>query len=122
MNLEALIPTIEETHQRVASLNGVRQFKNSLRFVNTSTNMTLDRMILALDNVGAECYLDGFNAGLIAAQKVLNNNSAANKEASNGGTSINPFKSVDSPSDVAGSGSNFHPSQTTPKTNEPSKS
>ena len=71
LDIERLVPTLEETSRRVVSLPLIQQFKNSLRFVNTSTNMTLDRMILALDRVGAECYLDGFNAGLIIAQKAF---------------------------------------------------
>lgn len=88
--MEEETPTTEEAIRRVVSLPLIQQFKNSLKFVNTSTNMTLDRMISALDRVGAECYVDGFNAGLIAAQKVMSSASAVgqqkHKEASIGGT------------------------------------
>lgn len=50
---------LNEACQRVKEISSMQQFKRSLEFIQGGTNITLDRMILQLDKVGAECFLAG---------------------------------------------------------------
>ena len=71
MALALMIPKLGAIQERVAGLDTVMQFKNSLKFVNASTGMALDRMMTALDALGAECYLEGCKEGLKLATEVV---------------------------------------------------
>jgi hypothetical protein len=48
------------------------QFKNSLRYIQGGTNMTLDRMIERFDVVLAMVFTEGMQKGIAYAQSELN--------------------------------------------------
>lgn len=58
------IPTKEEVMELVRKNPSALQFKNSLKYVQTSTNMSLDRLNIALDLVLASIFQEGFLAGM----------------------------------------------------------
>lgn len=65
------MPRVEDI-LRISSANssGI-QFKNSLKYIQGGTNVTLDRMIERFDLVLAELYTQGYRAGLEEAAATL---------------------------------------------------
>ena len=57
-------PTLEEVVLLASKFDRVLQFKNSLKYIQGGTNVTLDRMILALDHLAADAYLEGYKEGI----------------------------------------------------------
>lgn len=64
----ALVPNADEAIELVRKNDKLVQFKNSLKFVQASTSMSLDRMLVALDLTAASIYVDGMRAGVELAQ------------------------------------------------------
>lgn len=64
-------PTLEEVVLLASRFDRVLQFKNSLKYIQGGTNVTLDRMILALDHLAADAYLEGYKAGINFAKTEL---------------------------------------------------
>jgi len=52
-----------------AEVPTIQQFKNSLKFVQGGTNLSLERMVDQLDIVAAQCYLAGVQAGIAYAKE-----------------------------------------------------
>lgn len=66
--------TLPEVQDKIlASCPTILQFKNSLRFVQSSTSLSMDNLILKLDIVGQECFLAGLQEGISIAKKELLN-------------------------------------------------
>lgn len=60
--------TVDEIIQRVKANPKLLQFQNSLKFIQGGTNMSLERMELALVALCADLYIEGMKAG---AQEML---------------------------------------------------
>ena len=75
--------TLPEVQDKIlVSCPTILQFKNSLRFIQSSTSLSMDNLILKLDVVGQECFLAGLQEGLQIAKKELLNNNAGNIQPS----------------------------------------
>lgn len=62
------VPSEAEVRATVAKHSAVLQYKNSLKFIQGGTNMSLERMQTALDALCAVIYVEGYRAGLELAQ------------------------------------------------------
>lgn len=65
------IPNETEILDIVRANGSVIQFKNSLKFVQGSTSMSLERMNTALDLMCAMVYTEGMKAGLEVGKDIV---------------------------------------------------
>ena len=70
------LPTLETILPIVKNHSSALQFKNSLKYIQGGTNMTLDRMIARFDILLGEIYLEGVKDGLNYAKAIVETKSA----------------------------------------------
>lgn len=65
------IPNLTELTERLKNHPDVLQFKNSLKYVQTSTSISLDRLPAVLDALCVKLYLEGQRDALEESRKQL---------------------------------------------------
>jgi hypothetical protein len=72
MSLESSqVPSPSEVLALVKAHPGALQFKNSLRYIQGGTNVSLERMISHLDSLLASIYAEGMSRGMALARSLV---------------------------------------------------